>query len=85
MKQSSDMSPRDPVEIMLDQVISAGELAGAATLIWRGGRVVQSAAVGWRDLAAGLPVERDTLFCIASLSKPRWVIFANPPYGPLHF
>src|SRR5215470_3477455 len=70
MSQSSDMPPADPVKTMLDQIISAGELAGAATLIWRGGRVVQSAAVGWRDLAAGLPVERDTLFRIASLSKP---------------
>jgi CubicO group peptidase (beta-lactamase class C family) len=60
----------DTIEAMLDRFVSAGQLAGAATLIWRDGRIVQSAAVGWRDIAAGLPIERDTLFRIASLSKP---------------
>ena len=60
----------DTVEAMLDRYVSAGQFAGAATLIWRDGRIVQSAAVGWRDIAAGLPIERDTLFRIASLSKP---------------
>src|SRR5436305_12225853 len=59
-----------PIEAMLDRSISAGQFAGAATLIWQGGHVVQSSAIGWRDQAAGLPVERDTLFRIASLSKP---------------
>src|SRR3982750_1660627 len=64
------MSSVDTVEAMLDRYVSAGQFAGAATLIWRDGRIVQPAAVGWRDIAAGLPVERDTLFRIASLSKP---------------
>ena len=64
------MSSVDAVEAMLDRYVSAGQFAGAATLIWRDGRIVQSTAVGWRDIAAGLPVERDTLFRIASLSKP---------------
>jgi CubicO group peptidase (beta-lactamase class C family) len=32
--------------------------------------VVQSATVGWRDVAARLPIERDTLFRIASMTKP---------------
>jgi CubicO group peptidase (beta-lactamase class C family) len=64
------MPPDDPIKTMLEQTVSAGELAGAVTLIWRGGHVVQSAAVGWRDLTEGLPFERDTLFRIASLSKP---------------
>jgi CubicO group peptidase (beta-lactamase class C family) len=64
------MPPIDAVKAMLDPIVSAGRLAGAATLTWRDGRIVQSAAVGWRDIAARLPVERDTLFRIASLSKP---------------
>jgi len=62
--------PAADVEAMLDQIIRAGELAGAAALTWQNGRVVQSAAVGWRDIDARLPVERDTLFRIASVSKP---------------
>ena len=64
------MPPAEAVEDMLAQTVSAGELAGAATLTWREGRVVQAAAVGWRDIAGGLPIERDTLFRIASMSKP---------------
>jgi CubicO group peptidase (beta-lactamase class C family) len=55
---------------MLTRTVDSGELAGAATLTWREGRVVQAAAVGWRDIAAGLPIARDTLFRIASMSKP---------------
>ncbi len=70
------MLPVDAVQAMLDQIISAGELAGAAALTWRDGRVVQSAAVGWRDIDAGLPVERDTLFRIASVSKPITAVVA---------
>jgi CubicO group peptidase (beta-lactamase class C family) len=50
--------------------VDAGDLAGAATLAWRGGRVVQHACVGLRDLDADLPIERDTIFRIASMTKP---------------
>jgi len=53
----------------LQKVVDAGELAGAATLIWRDG-AAETACVGWRDLDAGLPIERDTIFRIASMTKP---------------
>ena len=49
--------------------MDAGTLAGAATLVWRG-RVIETTSVGRRDLATNLPVERDTIFRIASLTKP---------------
>ncbi len=64
------MAASDPIAAAIAAAVEARELAGAATLVWRGGKVVQHAAVGWRDLDAGLPVERDTLFRIASMSKP---------------
>ena len=64
------MPPADAVEEMLTECVDARDIAGAATLTWREGRVVQAAAVGWRDIDAGLPIERDTLFRIASMSKP---------------
>jgi CubicO group peptidase (beta-lactamase class C family) len=64
------MTEEDPIAAAIAKVIEAGDLAGAATLVWRDGRVVQSSAVGWRDKEAGLPVERDTIFRIASMSKP---------------
>lgn len=64
------MPDENATAFMLGRYVAAGELAGAATLVWRGGRVVQSAAVGWRDVDAELPIERDTIFRIASVSKP---------------
>jgi CubicO group peptidase (beta-lactamase class C family) len=54
----------------LQSSIDDGQLAGAAALVWRGGRVRHVACVGWRDMEAELPVERDTLFRIASMTKP---------------
>lgn len=39
-------------------------------LVWRDGKVTETTCVGWRDLQAGLPVQRDTLFRIASMTKP---------------
>jgi CubicO group peptidase (beta-lactamase class C family) len=50
--------------------IEAGEFAGAAALVWRHGAVRQTATIGRRDLVSGLPVERDTIFRIASMTKP---------------
>jgi CubicO group peptidase (beta-lactamase class C family) len=51
-------------------VIDAGDLSGAVTLIWQGGRIVQTTAQGKRNLETGAPMERDTLFRIASMTKP---------------
>jgi CubicO group peptidase (beta-lactamase class C family) len=50
--------------------VEAGELAGAALLAWRRGVGIRAAAVGRRDLETGAPVQRDTIFRIASLTKP---------------
>jgi CubicO group peptidase (beta-lactamase class C family) len=64
------MSSHDSIEAALRAYIDEGALAGAATLVWRNGRVVQTTAVGRRDLVTNLPVERDTIFRIASVTKP---------------
>ena len=53
----------------MQKVVDSGELAGAATLVWRDGEA-QTVCVGWRDIEADLPVERDTIFRIASMTKP---------------
>lgn len=50
--------------------IDAGLLAGAVTMVWRGGEVLQVNELGHRDVEAGLPMQRDTIFRIASMSKP---------------
>jgi CubicO group peptidase (beta-lactamase class C family) len=47
-----------------------GLLAGAVTLVWQGGRVLQVNEIGYRDVEARLPMQRDTIFRIASMTKP---------------
>jgi len=64
------MSGKNSIEDVLRPAIDAGELAGAAALVWRDGAVQDIATVGRRDLASGAPVERDTIFRIASMTKP---------------
>ena len=49
--------------------VDSGALGGAATIVWRAGKLEANCA-GWRDIEAGLPVECDTLFRIASMTKP---------------
>ncbi len=54
----------------ITEAIDTGLLAGAVTLVWHAGQVVQVNELGHRDVAAGLPMQRDTVFRIASMSKP---------------
>ncbi len=50
--------------------IDAGLLAGAVTLVWHAGEVRQVNELGYRDVDAQLPMQRDTIFRIASMTKP---------------
>jgi CubicO group peptidase (beta-lactamase class C family) len=52
------------------EACDAGLLAGAVTVVWQHGKVLQVNEIGYRDLDAGLPMQRDALFRIASMSKP---------------
>jgi CubicO group peptidase (beta-lactamase class C family) len=54
----------------LQAVVDAGDLSGFVTLIWRKGEEAQVLTIGQRDIEAGLPMTRDTLFRIASMTKP---------------
>jgi len=53
----------------LQNPVDNGELAGAAAAVWRDG-AIQTAFAGWRDIESRLPIERDTIFRIASMTKP---------------
>jgi CubicO group peptidase (beta-lactamase class C family) len=52
------------------EVCDAGLLAGAVTVVWQHGELLQVNEIGYRDVDAGLPMTRDTLFRIASMTKP---------------
>jgi CubicO group peptidase (beta-lactamase class C family) len=51
-------------------VIDQGLLSGVVTLLWRNGEVAQVTTNGRRDIAADAPMQRDTIFRIASMTKP---------------
>ena len=50
--------------------IEAGRIPGAVIAIARHGRLVALDAYGWRDKAAGVAMTTDTIFNIASMTKP---------------
>ncbi len=60
----------DDNQATIVQAVETGLLAGAITLVWQRGNVLQINEIGDRDIEAKLPMERDTIFRIASMSKP---------------
>jgi CubicO group peptidase (beta-lactamase class C family) len=54
----------------IQTAIDGGELSGAVTLLWRNGEIAQVNTLGKRDIERNLPMQRDTLFRIASMTKP---------------
>ncbi|OHU84636.1 serine hydrolase domain-containing protein, partial [Mycobacterium talmoniae] len=60
----------DRNQASIREACDAGLLAGAVTLVWQRGKVLQVNEIGYRDVDAGLPMQRDTLFRIASMTKP---------------
>ena len=60
----------DGNQTSIREAIDAGLLAGAVTLVWQAGKVLQVSELGHRDVHAGSPMQRDTIFRIASMSKP---------------
>ncbi|MCV7283898.1 MULTISPECIES: serine hydrolase domain-containing protein [Mycolicibacterium] len=60
----------DGNQASIREAIDAGLLAGAVTMVWHAGKVVQVNALGNRDVEARLPMQRDTVFRIASMTKP---------------
>jgi CubicO group peptidase (beta-lactamase class C family) len=72
----------DPAAVGMDADVLAGispamqkfvddrQIAGAVTLIARRGQIVHLGAVGLADIAQGTPMTADSLFVIASMTKP---------------
>lgn len=55
---------------VVQQQIDAGAISGAVTLVARDGRVVHFEAHGLRDVESLAPMTKDTIFRIASMTKP---------------
>lgn len=71
-RRSPDLDPEAlrGLRPSLEGFVERGELAGIVTLASRGGEVFHCDAVGWRDIESRSPMRTDTLFRIASMSKP---------------
>ncbi len=54
----------------MGRLIDANKIPGTVTLVARRGKVVHFEARGLRNIAAGLPMEKDTIFRLYSQSKP---------------
>lgn len=55
---------------MIQRRITAGEVAGAVTIVARKGKVAHLSAQGMMDLASKQPVTAGSIFRIASMTKP---------------
>ncbi|WP_118181439.1 serine hydrolase domain-containing protein [Paraburkholderia phosphatilytica] len=58
------------VTAALQAYVDREEVAGVVSLVWRHGEIAQVDALGWRDDATRVPMDRSTLFRIASMTKP---------------
>jgi CubicO group peptidase (beta-lactamase class C family) len=54
----------------MQEFVDANEISGAVTVVGRSDGFAHVAAVGFRDLEAKKPMEKETLFRIASMTKP---------------
>ena len=55
---------------VIDRAIDAKQISGAVTVVARRGRVAHFEAQGLRDIEADAPMRKDTIFPIASMTKP---------------
>lgn len=55
---------------LYEEAVESGDLVGAVLLVAKDGKVVLHEAVGWRDKARNIPMEKSTLFRMASNTKP---------------
>jgi CubicO group peptidase (beta-lactamase class C family) len=54
----------------MQQFVETGDVAGCVTLVWRHGEIARGDMLGYSDSETRTPMTRDTLFRIASMTKP---------------
>jgi len=63
--QKLDMLPKS-----LGAYVDKGQLSGAVSVVARNGKIVHFEAIGKRDVERDLPMEKDTIFRMYSMTKP---------------
>jgi CubicO group peptidase (beta-lactamase class C family) len=65
-----DEAKLERLDALLQDAVESRQIAGSVALLSRYGRVGHLKAVGWRDAESQVPMTAETLFRIASLTKP---------------
>jgi CubicO group peptidase (beta-lactamase class C family) len=65
-----DTSRLAEVAMTLQQGVDMGQCAGLVTATWRKGKLEQLNVMGYRNVESKAPMRRDTIFRIASMTKP---------------
>jgi CubicO group peptidase (beta-lactamase class C family) len=81
------MSPERLARIRtgMQRYVDHGMVPGVVTLVARRGRVVHFEAIGYRDVEAKAPMTTDTIFRIASMTKPIASVALMTLYEEGHF
>jgi CubicO group peptidase (beta-lactamase class C family) len=69
----------------LQRLIEDNRMAGAVTLVARRGKVAWLNAAGWQDRENKIPMKTDTIFRIASMTKPVTSVAVMMLYEEGHF
>ncbi|NLF73594.1 MAG: beta-lactamase family protein [Candidatus Anammoximicrobium sp.] len=65
-----DAGVLDQITRRMQEFVDRKQISGAVTLVACRGRVIHLEAVGAADLENGRPMRPETMFCIASMTKP---------------
>lgn len=65
-----DAAALKKIDARMQEFVDAKQTSGAVTLVARRGRVVHTGAAGKADIASGREMSTDTVFAIASMTKP---------------
>jgi len=57
------------IHSMIQGMVDSGQRSGAISMVVRNGKIVDVRTYGYRDIERKLPMERDTICGIASMSK----------------
>ncbi len=55
---------------VMQAAVDRGAVGGVVTLLYRRGEIAQVNTLGWQDPATKTPMTRDSIFRIASMTKP---------------
>jgi CubicO group peptidase (beta-lactamase class C family) len=58
------------IPMRMQQFVNEKKIAGAVTLVARNGQIASFEAVGFQDIEKKIPMHRNTIFRIASMTKP---------------